>query len=106
MVNKELEDLLMSGGVHLNLHVEIPPFSLVATTLDFNLELGWFALAQVLLQHADDLVKLDSFFAVKDFLHFAIEDDVAAVFRVLQPILFDVLPKSSDHFGSGLLLDA
>lgn len=63
----------------MNLHFEVPLLILIASTFDLNLELSRLAVVEVVFEHADDLVKLDSLFAAKDFLQLTVQDYVAAI---------------------------
>ena len=69
----------MSSGVDLDLHVVVLFLVLGAGTFDFKLELGWLALTEVVFEHADDLVKLNSLFTAQDFLQFTIQDDIETI---------------------------
>ena len=65
------------------MHLKVSLFILVATFLYFKLELSRLAVMQVLFEHADDLMKLNSLVTTKDLLKLAVKDDESAIVRVL-----------------------
>ena len=88
------------------MHVEISLFILCAILLDLKHKLCWSTIIQVILEHAYDLVEFNSFFAPKDFLQFTVENDEASIIRVLQSVLLNVLPESSNYFRPRVFLNA
>lgn len=105
VIDQELESFLECFCVHCDRHAEEFPLSLIPLP-DSDRELYRWHLSQVRFEEAHYLVKLNFFFTSKNGLKLAIKVDKAAIVRVLQPVLLNVLPKGGNDASPALLFDS